>query len=285
MVENLSSLNVISRISLLKDRLFPRNMAIFTAHKDIALLREAGKRLATILEAVVVATRPGVETTTLNMLAEERIREGGDTPSFLDYTPIGAERPYPATLCISINNEVVHGIPNEGLKIVQEGDIVSLDLGLIHQGIFVDMARTIAVGVVDEAGTCLMQATERALLAGIAVARPGARIGDISEAIAQSARSDGFSIVRELGGHGVGRAVHEAPYVPNIGEKGTGPKITVGMTLAIEPMLNEGSRHIVLGADGYTYRTKDGKRSAHFEHTIFVTEEGVEIVTKADDIP
>jgi methionyl aminopeptidase len=138
------------------------------------------------------------------------------------------------------------------------------------------------VGKVDEVGFRLIEATKASLMAGIAAAVPGARIGDISAAIAQSARADGFSIVRELGGHGVGRAVHEAPYVPNIGEKGTGPRLTTGMTLAIEPMLNEGSRHVVLDRDGYTYKTKDHKRSAHFEHTIFMTEQGANIVTKSD---
>ena len=254
-------------------------MAIFKTSEEIALLREAGRRLAAVLEDVVAATRPGVTTGELDTLAEGQIRAGGDTPSFLGYTPLGANRPYPATLCVSVNDEVVHGIPNETPKILREGDMVSLDLGLIHRGVFVDMARTIAVGKVDEAGVRLMEATEASLSAGIAAARPGARIGDISAAIARSAQALGFAIVRELGGHGVGRAVHEAPYVPNEGEAGTGPHLTLGMTLAIEPMLNEGSRHIFLADDGYTYRTKDHKRSAHFEHTVLLAEGGAVIVT------
>jgi methionyl aminopeptidase len=255
-------------------------MAIFKDPEQILKLREAGRRLATVLDAVVRVAQPGTNTAELDALAERLIREAGDKPSFLGYTPSGANRPYPATLCVSINHEVVHGIPNEQPQTLREGDIVSLDLGLIHQGVFVDIARTVGVGAIDEVARRLMEATESALMAGIDAARPSARIGDIGAAIARSARKAGFSIVRELGGHGVGDAVHEAPYVPNEGEPHTGPRLIEGMALAIEPMLNEGSRHIVLDADGYTYKTKDGKRSAHFEHTILVGRDGAEIVTK-----
>lgn len=255
-------------------------MAIFKTDNDIAILREAGRRLAVVLDAVIDAAMPGVRTADLNTLAEQRIRDGGDKPAFLGYTPVGAKRPFPATLCVSVNDAIVHGIPNESPYVLKSGDIVGLDLGLVHKGVFVDMARTIGVGEIDENAKRLLAATESALNAGVAAVRAGARMGDISSAIEQSALPTGFGIVRELGGHGVGRAVHEEPYVPNIGDKGTGPKLIEGMALCIEPMLNEGGRHIVLAPDGYTYKTKDHSRSAHFEHTILVTKGGAEIVTR-----
>ena len=242
-------------------------------------MREGGKHLARVLDKVVAAARPGVSVHELDALAERLIRAEGNRPAFLDYTPAGARRPYPATLCVSVNDEVVHGIPNEREKILHDGDIVGLDLGLEHKGFFADMAVTIGVGKIDEVGQRLIDATREALDTGIAAARAGAHIGDIGYAIAQVVRKSGFGIVTELGGHSIGRALHEFPFVPNNATRGSGAALRSGMTLCIEPMLTEGGAALRLDPDGYTYRTRDGRRSAHFEHTILVTDAEAEVLT------
>ncbi len=250
-----------------------------------ANLIEGGKRLATVLTALRAKVAPGVTAQELDDLAEWMIRAGGgslagaDTPAFLGYTPEGANRPYPATLCVSINDEVVHGIPNEGVKTLREGDIVGLDLGLAHNGIIVDAAITVPVGDVDEQTNKLLIATERALAAGIEQAVPGNYVGDISSAIQNEIESAGFRVVRELGGHGVGELVHEEPFIPNFGHAGTGTELTEGMVLALEPISTIGKASVVLSPDGYTYRTRDGSRSAHFEHTILIEKSGARIIT------
>ena len=241
---------------------------------------EAGRRLGVILEEVAQAVRPGMSVRELDALAEQRIREGGDQPAFLDYTPEGAGRKYPATMCISVNEEVVHGIPVEDPRTLCEGDIVALDLGLIHKGFVVDSAVTVGVGKVDKKAQALMDATQRSLEEAIAAARPGARVGDISAATAAAFKGTGFSVVKMLGGHGVGGAVHEEPFIANAGTPGTGPEIVAGMVLALEPIANEGSAAVILANDGYTYRTRDGSRSAHFEHTILVEEGETLVVTR-----
>lgn len=241
-------------------------------------LREAGRRLAAVLRALEAAARPGVSTAELNALAEKLIREGGDIPAFLNYQPQGASYPYPATLCVSVNDEVVHGLP--GMRLLQEGDVVGLDLGLIHDGFIVDAARTVAVGEVSADSRRLMQVTKEALDRGIAQARPGNRIGDIGAAVEEVANQHGLGIVRELGGHGVGEKVHELPYIPNYGRKGTGSRIQEGMVLAIEPMFTLGSGTVEIASDGYTYESADGSMSAHFEDTVLVTERGAEILTR-----
>lgn len=243
-------------------------------------LIEGGKRLAAVLEILRTKVAPGVTAEELDDLAEQLIRDGGDEPCFLGYTPEGAKRPYPAALCVSINDEVVHGIPNESLKVLKDGDIVGLDLGLTHNGIIVDAAITVPVGEVDELTKKLLSATERALTAGIAQAMPGNRIGDISSAIQKEIEDAGFSVVRELGGHGVGDRVHEEPFIPNFGHAGTGPELVEGMVLALEPISTIGKASVILSPDGYTYRTKDGSRSAHFEHTILIEKAGARIITK-----
>ncbi len=244
-----------------------------------ANLIEGGKRLAAILKAVAERAAPGVTSEELDDLAEAMIREGGDTPAFLGYTPEGAPRPYPATLCVSINDEIVHGIPNESKKTLKEGDIVGLDLGLSHNGVIVDAAVTVPVGEVDEPSKKLLSATRDALLAGIAEAAPGKRIGDIAGAVQKKIEHAGFTVVKELGGHGVGDRVHEEPFVPNFGRPGTGEILTEGMVLALEPISAVGKAAVVLANDGYTYRTKDGSRSAHFEHTILIEKGGARIIT------
>jgi methionyl aminopeptidase len=244
-----------------------------------AILIEGGKRLADVLRALKTRVFAGVTTEELDDLAEQMIRDGGDEPCFLGYTPEGATRPYPATLCVSINDEVVHGIPNESVRVLKEGDIVSLDLGLAHKGIIVDAAITVPVGTVNDETKKLLHATENALLAGIAVAVPGNHVGDIAHAIGETIENAGFKIVKELGGHGVGNAVHEEPFIPNYGHPGTGEELVEGMVLALEPIATAGKAVVVLAPDGYTFRTKDGSRSAHFEHTILLESTGARIIT------
>lgn len=254
-------------------------MTIETAQHRTDLI-EAGRRLAVVLDTVREKVAQGVTAEALDTLAENLIRDGGDTPAFLGYTPEGAPRPYPATLCVSVNDEVVHGIPNESVKTLLAGDIVGLDLGLIHNGIVVDAACTVPVGEIDEESRALIAATEAALRAGIAAARPGNRVGDISHAIQQAIESAGFVVVKELGGHGVGERVHEEPFVPNFGRPGTGELLKEGMVLALEPISSAGKASVRLAPDGYTYRTRDGARSAHVEHTILIEKNGARIITQ-----
>ncbi len=241
---------------------------------------EAGRRLGVVLEETAKIVAPGVSTAELDALSEKLIREGGDVPAFLGYQPDRASRPYPATLCVSVNDEVVHGIPNEAPRVLKEGDIVSLDLGLIHKGFVTDSAVTVAVGNVSDEAKRLMQATRASLEAAIAAARPGNRIGDISNATERAFKGTGFSVVKVLGGHGVGGAVHEEPWISNVGVAGTGPEIKEGMVLALEPIANAGKASVVLAPDGYTYRSKDGSISAHFEHTILVEKERTLVITR-----
>ena len=253
---------------------------IITSDKEKELVIEAGRRLGVVLDAVSGAVTPGITVDALDALAEKLILEGGDMPAFKGYTPEGARRPYPASLCVSVNEEVVHGIPNEDTRTLREGDIVALDLGLVHEGIFVDSAVTVPVGKADKKAHALMQATQNALEEAILAARPGARVGDISHATEKAFKGTGFAVVKMLGGHGVGRAVHEEPFIANAGHPGTGPEIKAGMVLALEPIANEGTAAVMLAGDGYTYRTRDGGRSAHFEHTIIVGKEETVVVTR-----
>lgn len=254
-------------------------MIIHTPEEKKNLI-EAGKRLARVLEALRAKVAPGVTAEELDNFAELMIRDGGDTPAFLGYTPEGASREYPATLCVSINDEIVHGIPNESKKVLKDGDIVGLDLGLTHEGIIVDAAITAPVGNVDEVSKKLLTATESALRAGIAEATVGNHVGDISHAIQKEIEDAGFKVVRELGGHGVGERVHEDPFISNFGHPGTGPELSEGMVLALEPISVAGKAGVIIAPDGYTYRTKDGSRSAHFEHTILIEKGGARIITK-----
>lgn len=253
---------------------------IVTNEKERESLIEAGKRLACVMTALKEKVHSGVTAEELDDLAEQIIREGGDSPAFLGYTSEGSSRKYPATLCVSINDEVVHGIPNESQKVLKEGDIVSLDFGLIHNGIVVDAAITVPVGNINEESEKLLNATENALVAGIAKAIPGNHIGDISHAIQKEIEDYGFKVVKDLGGHGVGNLVHEEPFIPNFGRAGTGMLIEEGMVLALEPISAAGKGAVIIAPDGYTFRTKDGSRSAHFEHTILIEKDGARIITK-----
>jgi methionyl aminopeptidase len=241
---------------------------------------ESGKRLGEVLAQLEKMVAPGVSTQDLDTEAERLIRAGGDIPAFLNYTPESARRPYPGTLCVSVNEEVVHGIPNESPRILKEGDIVALDLGLIHNGFITDSALTVAVGKISKEADALMHATRESLEAGIRAARPGNRIGDISHATGSAFKGTGFSVVKALGGHAVGRHVHEEPFIANDGYPGTGPEIKVGMVLAIEPIATAGKGSVLIASDGYTYRTKDGSISAHFEHTILVEEDETLVITR-----
>lgn len=241
---------------------------------------EAGRRLGVVLHETAKIVAPGVSVEELDALAERLIVEGGDVPAFKGYTPEGAPRAYPATLCVSVNDEVVHGIPNEKPRVLKEGDIVALDLGLVHKGFFVDSAVTVPVGKIDAKTQKLLEATQNALEEAIAAARPGARVGDISHATERAFKGTGFSVVKLLGGHGVGAAVHEDPFIANAGHPGTGPEIVAGMVLALEPIANAGQAAVIISNGGYTYRTRDGSMSAHFEHTILVEEKETLVVTR-----
>ena len=248
--------------------------------EEIAILIEGGRRHAFILSELAKKVVPGVSTQTLEGWAREMIHEGGDTASFLNYTPQGARRAYPAALCVSVNEEIVHGIPNEHPKILKEGDVVTIDLGLTHQGLITDSAMTLSVGEVGERKYKLIEHTREALYLGIKAARGGNRTGDIGSAIETFARPLGYGISEGLAGHGVGYKVHEEPFVPNEGRKGTGELLKPGMVIAIEPMLTLGSSKIVLSRDGYTYKTSDASTAAHWEHTIVITDGDPIILTK-----
>ncbi len=245
--------------------------------KDIEILREGGKRLSYVLGEVARVVRPGIKESELDQLAEKLIREMGDRASFKNYKPDGARKAFPSSLCVSVNDEVVHGVPEN--KELKEGDIVGLDLGLEHLGLYTDMAITVGVGQIDESARSLIKATKKALELGIKASLAEHHIGDIGSAIESFVKPKGFGIVRELAGHGVGYLVHEPPYVPNYGKKGCGLKLKEGMVIAIEPMVNEGKDSIRESRDGFTIVTSDGKRSAHFEKTIVITKKGPEVLT------
>jgi len=256
---------------------------IIKTPEEIKIIREGCRNLAIVLHKVKEKVAPGVSTKDLDIYAEKIIREMGDIPAFLNYRPEGASTPFPATLCVSVNDEVVHGIPSKN-RILKEGDIVSLDLGTKHKGLFTDMALTVPVGEVNEKNLKLMQTTEKALQVGIDAAQAGNTVGDIGYAIEKFVRSqekgNKYGIVEVLAGHGVGKAIHEDPFIPNFGKKGTGAKLVPGMIVAIEPMLNLGTKNVTIDDDDWTFRTADRKNSAHFEHTILITENGPEILTQ-----
>ena len=250
---------------------------IIKTKEEIEILREGGKRLASILAKVAKKVAPGVTTKELDLYAYKLIKEGGDEPAFLNYKPEGQDRAYPASLCTSVNNEIVHGIPSES-KVLKEGDIISIDLGIKHKGLFTDHAVTVPVGKVPKASQKLLEITHEALLVGIEAAKGGNTVGDIGYAIEKFVGKK-YGIVKELSGHGVGKKIHEDPYIPNFGKPGKGEKLVPGMVIAIEPMLNIGRAAIMTLPDGYTIKTVDGSRSAHFEHTVLITENDAEILT------
>ncbi len=229
--------------------------------------------IAKIMGELMQEVRPGVSTAELDRSAEEKIRKAGAKPAFLHY------QGFPNTLCASLNDEVVHAVPSDK-KILKDGDILTLDLGLMHKGYYSDMARTIPVGKIGKEAARLVEVTKRALELGVAKARPGAPLGDIGHAIQRFVEGEGFSVVRELCGHGIGRALHEEPQVLNFGERKTGLVLKEGMVLCIEPMVTAGEWNVKLGKDGQTYLTRDGSLAAHFEDTVAITKTGVDILTK-----
>jgi methionyl aminopeptidase len=238
--------------------------------EDQIILQEAGKRLGTLLQILSGMVAPGVSAKDLDDFAYDWITKQGDTPAFLDYTPEGVSTPYPATLCVSINEEIVHGIPHAE-KVFKQGDIVSLDCGICHKGLFVDHAITVPVGKVSKEIYDLIHITQEAMYAGIDQARSGNTVGDIGHAIYQVVGSS-YGTIRVLSGHGVGYSVHEPPYVPNYGKKGKGVPLIPGMVLAIEPMVTLGTDDVVFLDDEYTVITADHSLSAHFEHTVLITD-------------
>ena len=244
---------------------------IIKSDREIAIMRQAGRIVATILGMLSEQVRPGMKTKELDIIAARELERLGAKPSFKGY------RGFPATLCVSVNDEIVHGIPGE--RVLDEGDIVSLDLGAIFMGFQGDAAITVGVGEISSPAEQLMETTEGALKAGIAVVYPGARLGDISAAIQNYAESRGYKVVREYTGHGIGREMHEEPQIPNFGSPGVGPVLKKGMTLALEPMVNAGDWRTRLGNDHWVVFTADGSLSAHFEHTIAITNDGPEVLT------
>lgn len=238
---------------------------------EIEVMREAGRITASALRVVGEAVAPGVTTAQLDEIAAEHIRNEGGKPAFLGY------RGFPATLCVSVNDEVVHGIP--GKRRLREGDIVSVDCGVIVDGYYGDAAMTFPVGQVSDQARRLMDVTREALDAAIARCRPGMRLGDVGNAVQTVVERAGFSVVREYVGHGIGRSMHEEPQVPNFGRAGTGVTLKPGTVLAIEPMVNAGGYAVRSLDDGWTVVTADGSLSAHFEHTVAITEDGPSILT------
>lgn len=248
--------------------------------EEIQTMHEGGKRHAEILRALSEMVTPGMSALVLEEEALRLVKAHGDKPAHLGYSPAGALRPFPVVLCISVNDEIVHGIPNEKEKILEQGDIVSIDLSLEHKGLITDSAITVPVGAVDDEAKRLLEVTQKALVAGIKAAQPGGYIGDIGAAISEVVDASGFSIAEDLAGHGVGYAIHEDPFVPNFGRRGEGGELKPGMVIAIEPMVNVGGGAIADTGDGYTIVTADGSRSAHFEHTVAITEKGNIILTQ-----
>ena len=249
---------------------------IIKSEREIAIMRQAGRIVAIVLDILSGQVRPGMKTKELDVIAAREVERLGAKPSFKGY------RGFPANLCVSVNDEIVHGIPGE--RVLGEGDIVSLDLGASFMGFQGDAAVTVGVGEIDSRARELMETTEGALKAGIAAAHHGARLGDISAAIQNYAESRGYSVVREYTGHGIGREMHEEPQIPNFGLPGTGPVLKKGMTLALEPMVNVGDWRTRVGDDHWTVLTADGSLSAHFEHTIVITDGEPEVLTAREGV-
>lgn len=246
-------------------------IAIRTA-KEVAKMRRSGVALRGVLDALKAKIAPGMTTMDLEKLAAAGIADAGAIAAFKGY------HGYPCVLCTSVNNEVVHGIPS-AKRVLHEGDVVSVDCGLIIDGYYSDSAITLPVGTISAAAQSLLDATEQSLEAGIAVVKPGATLGDVGAAVQQVAESAGFSVVREFVGHGIGTQMHEEPQIPNYGRPGQGIKLREGMVLAIEPMVNAGRHAVRVLEDGWTAVTVDGSLSAHFEHTVAVRADGAEVLT------
>jgi len=247
-------------------------MIVLKSPADLAAMRRAGRVAALALQDVAHAVRPGITTRELDRIAESRIRQLGAEPSFLGY------RGYPASLCTSINDEVVHGLP--GRRRLRDGDIVSLDLGAAVEGFHGDIALTVPVGRIEDDLARLLRVTAESLEVGIRTIGPDVHLGDVGAAIQRFVEGHGFSVVRDFAGHGIGRSLHEEPQIPNFGRPGNGVVLRPGMTLAVEPMVNMGGSEVTMDPDGWTVRTRDHRPSAHFEHTVAVSDAGAEVLTR-----
>jgi len=252
-------------------------MIVCRSAAELEQMREAGRLVGEVLTELAAAVAPGVSTADLDELAEKRIRQAGATPAFKGY------HGYPATICASINDEVIHGIPS-GRRVLNEGDIISIDVGASLDGYFGDSALTLPVGQISESAAALLRVTEEALYKAIESAKPGKRVSDIGHAVQKHVEAYGYSVVREFVGHGIGQRMHEEPQIPNYGEPGHGPRLAEGMVLAIEPMVNAGTPAVKVLADGWTAVTRDKSLSAHFEHTVAVTA-GEPWILTARDVP
>lgn len=241
--------------------------------EEIAAMRESGRLLATVLATLKEAVRPGISTKELAEIAKRELRGTGGTPTFLGMYG------FPDVICISLNDEVVHGIPNPK-KIIKEGDIVSLDFGVTFKGMITDSAITVVAGKPASRVAHLVRDTEAAMYAGIQALHDGVRVGDIAHAIESELKKGSYGIVRDMVGHGVGHELHEEPNIPNYGKKGTGPVLSAGMTIAIEPMATLGDFRVYIDIDGWTVRSNDRSLAAHFEHTVLITKDGYEILTQ-----
>jgi len=240
--------------------------------REIEIMKEGGKIAAHILKILAKNAKAGVETKDLDKIAQQEMKKAGVKPSFLGHAG------YPAAICISINNEVVHGIPDD--KVIEEGDIVGLDLGVLHRGYHSDTALTVGVGKISSKKKRLLEITQKSLYDGLALVKEGVHLGDIQSRIQKTIEKAGYSVIRDLAGHGIGKNLQEPPSIPNFGKPKTGPILKEGMVLAIEPMVSIGDCQVKILEDGWTVVTADGSDSAHFEHTIAVTKRGYEILTK-----
>ncbi len=254
-------------------------MVLLKSPEELALMRKSCRIVAEILAELAGAVRPGMTTEDLDRMAEELTYRKGARPAFKGYKP--GDVVYPKTLCVSVNEEIVHGIPSR--RRLKAGDIVGLDFGVVYEGFYGDAARTVPVGSIPESSKRLLRVTREALYCGIEQCRVGNRIGDIAHAVQSHAEDAGYSVVEEFAGHGIGRSLHEEPQVPNYFRRGMpNPRLQEGMVLAIEPMVNEGTARLRIMKDGWTAVTADGKLSAHFEHSVAITEGGPEILTELD---
>lgn len=247
-------------------------MIIIKSEQEIVTMRQSGKVTGRILSELFDFIRPGISTAAIDDFVSEIIRKNGMTPSFLGYNG------YPASVCASINSEVVHGIPSTK-RILREGDIISVDVGCTHKGYVTDAARTYAVGTISAEAQKIMDAAKDSFFEGLKFCKLGYRLSDISHAIQTKAEGEGFSVIRDLVGHGVGRNMHEEPQIPNYGQPGRGPRLAKGMVFAIEPMIAQGTYEIVTAADNWTLSMADGKLSAHYENTVVITEGEPELLT------
>lgn len=254
---------------------------IIKTKEESARAHASGKLLAGVLDTLVSATKPGISSMELDTLARKLISDAGAKPVFLNYRPDGEPRPYPAAICLSVNDMVVHGIPNEVPFTVHDGDVVSIDCGVLYEGIITDATRTVIAGVAKKEDQELLAAAEEALVAAVGAAKTGAHVGDISSAIEVVAKKYGFGVPRELGGHGVGARLHEDPFIANWGTPGTGPVLEEGLMIAIEPIFTAGKPQLDWDdTHGYECRSRDGSNAVQVEHTVIVGPDSGEVVTK-----